>query len=423
MSRFLQLGATASKIALGGAKEASSRFFGLSEERHNVFFTWENATALADRLARLRGAAMKLGQMISLEGDNLLPKPFVDALTVLRDNADTMPEEQVREVLRSEYGAEWESLFSSFEFQPLASASIGQVHRATAVDGRRLALKVQYPGVAQSIDSDVDNLASLLSLSRILPTQADFSELIAELKHQLHEEVDYHRELEQLTAYAACVAGDKRIRTPAAYPDLSTGSILALEYIYAKPLATWAETATAEERDRVGALLVELLVRELFEFGLVQTDPNFSNYFYDAGQSQLVLFDFGAARRIDASIQSSYRGIVGALVSGDFTQMHDALMQAGFMRPTMPEEVRAKLTHMSLSGHEIFREDAVYDFGESQLVSKLRAQSAELLKQKQHLTNPPAALLFFQRKVVGTYLMCRKLQCRVNCRALALRYT
>jgi predicted unusual protein kinase regulating ubiquinone biosynthesis (AarF/ABC1/UbiB family) len=422
LSRFLQLGATASKIALGGAKEASSRLLGRSQEDHNVFFTLENATALADRLSRLRGAAMKLGQMISLEGDNLLPKPFVDALAVLRDNADTMPESQVREVLNTEYGKDWEEKFSSFDFAPIASASIGQVHRATAKDGRRVALKLQYPGVASSIDSDVDNLSALLNLSRVLPTQLDFAEIVRELKAQLREEVDYLRELSQLQAYTALLAGDPRIRTPLGYADLSTGAILAMEFIYAKPLALWAENATQAERDRVGALLVELLLKELFEFGLVQTDPNFSNFFYDPHQEQLVLLDFGATRQLPSELREAYRRIVSALVSGNFNEMHDALMCAGFFTEAVPEHVRHLITQATCLGHEIFREPGPYDFATSELIAKLREQAPAITRVKPYLTSPPAQLLFFQRKVAGMYLMCRKLRCRVDCRTLAEKY-
>lgn len=422
MSRFLQLTATASKIALGGAKEASNRLLGRSEERHNVFFTLENATALADRLSHLRGAAMKLGQMLSLEGDNLLPKQFTEALAVLRDNADTMPEEQVREVLLAEYGKSWNELFSSFEFQPIASASIGQVHRATALDGRRLALKIQYPGVAQSIDSDVDNLSSLLSLSRVLPTKADFTEIVAELKRQLHEEVDYRRELEQLAAYSRHIAGDSRLRIPQGFADLTTSGILAMEFIHAKPLSTWADTASQEARDQAGALLVELLLRELFEFSLVQTDPNFSNFFYDPYQAQLVLFDFGATRSLAPDVQASYRSIVRALVSGNEGEMEAALIQAGFLNLDVPAATRQVVTRVTLLGHEIFAAADAYDFGQSGLVGRMRAQGSELLRAKFELPNPPAPLLFFQRKVAGTFLMCRKLRSRVDCRSLAQRY-
>jgi predicted unusual protein kinase regulating ubiquinone biosynthesis (AarF/ABC1/UbiB family) len=419
LSRFLQLSAAASKIAIGGAKEASSRWLGRSEDRSNVFLTLENATQLADQLSRLRGAAMKLGQMLSLEGDSLLPKQFADALAILRDKADIMPEEQVREVLRQQYGSNFETLFRSFDYQPVASASIGQVHRATASDGRRVALKLQYPGVAESIDSDVDNLASLLSLSRILPTRLEYSDIVSELKKQLREEVDYLRELSQLEAYSAHLSADPRFRVPAGYRDLSTKSALAMEFIYAKPLSEWAENAPQNERNQVASTLVELLLRELFEFGLVQTDPNFSNYFYDAHRAQLVLFDFGATRQIDEITQEGYRRIIQGLISGEFEAMRDALVFTGFLDTEVPAAAQRVLTEVALIGHEVFREHEAYNFETSTLVNQMRARGTDILKVKLDLKNPPAPLLFFQRKVGGTFLMCRKLRASVDCRCLA----
>jgi predicted unusual protein kinase regulating ubiquinone biosynthesis (AarF/ABC1/UbiB family) len=406
-------------MALGGAKEASSRLLGRSEERSNVFLTLENATQLADQLSRLRGAAMKLGQMLSLEGDSLLPRQFADALAILRDNADMMPEEQVRDVLKQQYGSNFETLFSSFDFQPIASASIGQVHRATAADGRRIALKLQYPGVAESVDSDVDNLASLLSLSRILPTRLEYSEIINELKTQLREEVDYLRELTQLEAYRNHVLGDPRFRVPEGYRDLSTKAALAMEFIYAKPVSEWAESAPQDERNRVASSLVELLLRELLEFGLVQTDPNFSNYFYDAHRGQLVLFDFGATRAIDALTQEGYRRIIRALISGEFESMREALIFAGFLDTKVPEPAQRVLTEIALLGHDVFHQSGPYNFETSPIISQMRARGTDLLRVKLDLKNPPAPLLFFQRKVAGTFLMCRKLRASVDCKSLA----
>ena len=123
-----------------------------------------NARRLAARLARLRGAAMKIGQLVSLQGDDVLPPEFAQALSVLRSQAAPMPAQQLHRVLGREYGAGWRRRFARFDDEPIAAASIGQVHRVTAADGRDLALKIQYPGVARSIASDVDNVAVLLRL-------------------------------------------------------------------------------------------------------------------------------------------------------------------------------------------------------------------------------------------------------------------
>src|SRR5690554_1238720 len=174
LNRLLQLGTTSARMAAGGLVEKGRRLKERAEqELPHALLTADNAKLLAERLARLRGAAMKVGQMLSLEGDSMLPKEFAKALEVLRSSAHTMPEAQVRGVLASQYGPQWHDLFSTFEMTPMASASIGQVHRAVARDGRQLAVKLQYPGVAESIDSDVDNLRALLRVARLVPSEVD----------------------------------------------------------------------------------------------------------------------------------------------------------------------------------------------------------------------------------------------------------
>jgi predicted unusual protein kinase regulating ubiquinone biosynthesis (AarF/ABC1/UbiB family) len=132
-------------------------------------------------------SAMKMGQMLSMESADILPREFTDALATLRDSANRMPRSQVRGVLGREYGKGWEARFETFDYEPAAAASIGQVHRARTRDGRDLALKIQYPGVARSIDSDVDNMALFLRLANILPIEMDISGIVAEVKRQLRE--------------------------------------------------------------------------------------------------------------------------------------------------------------------------------------------------------------------------------------------
>ncbi len=422
LSRLWHLGNAATRLAAGGAVEATQRLLGRSEAEHNAFLTLDNARALANRMSRLRGAAMKLGQMLSLEGDSMLPKEFADALAVLRDNADTMPRSQVAEVLGGAYGPEWETRFLSFDFEPIASASIGQVHRATARDGRRLALKIQYPGVARSIDSDVDNLATLFNLSRIMPSGVDSNGLIEEIKRQLHEEVDYERELEKLLEYRQLVSDVPRVRVPEGYTDLTAKTVLAMEYIDATPLSRWQETAPQEQRDAVGEQLIDLLLREFFHFGLVQTDPNFSNFFYNQFQKELVLFDFGATRVLSEQYQMTYRQVVRALRSGDQAALQTALLDGGFMDGHMSPTARDLITQMAHISHVVFERPGVYDFGASDLPDRYKRLTPKMLQLRAELKPPPPPLVFFQRKLSGTFLMCRGLRARIDCNRLADRY-
>src|SRR5215470_16949869 len=150
LERLTRIGWMAGEAALGGVAERARRMAAGGEPAGSALFTGPNARRLARRLSRMRGAAMKLGQLLSLEGDDFLPREVAEALALLRSDADAMPDEQLRAVLRAEYGEGWEARFAHFDAEPIAAASIGQVHEARLADGRELALKIQYPGVARS---------------------------------------------------------------------------------------------------------------------------------------------------------------------------------------------------------------------------------------------------------------------------------
>lgn len=422
LSRFLQIGTAATRMAVGGLAEKTKRLREQAErELPHALLTVDNARVLAERLARLRGAAMKVGQMLSMEGDSMLPKEFAKALEVLRSSAHTMPEDQVREVLAAEYGPKWEELFAEFDLQPMASASIGQVHRAIAADGRVAAVKLQYPGVAESIDSDVDNLRALLRLARLAPSELDLDALTEEVKAELRKEVNYERELAQLIAYRAALGDRPGLRVPEPFADLSRPRVLALELVPGIPLLDWAEDAPQEQRNTVATRLLELLAAELFDFRLMQTDPNPANYLYDPPSGDLVLLDFGATREVPPDVQSTYRRAFEGMATRDVEALHDVLRELGIGGTEEDREVSELLLRVALEAAEVF-EAAEYDFAASDLPDRLQALGRELRHHRRQLRPPPPAYLFFQRKLGGTFLLCRQLRATASCRdALGLR--
>ncbi|MFT5696970.1 MAG: putative unusual protein kinase regulating ubiquinone biosynthesis (AarF/ABC1/UbiB family), partial [Myxococcota bacterium] len=319
VERLARIGLLTGEFALSGAAERVKRALGGgSSSEDNVFFNPLGAQRLAKRLARMRGAAMKIGQMISLFDEELLPKEFAEAMAILRDSADTMPESQVRQSLINEYGQRWFKKFATFDFEAIASASIGQVHTATTHDGAELALKIQYPGVAESIDSDVSNLASALKAARILPVELEIDSLIGEAKRQLKQEADYLKEAEYLRRYSALLGEDPRYRIPNLVEEFTTPRILAMERLYGVPLEDLAGVDySQEQRDTMGATLVELQFREMFEFGLMQTDPNLANYLLLDGGNILGLLDFGSSSEIPQTLSNNYRELFAAMGEQD----------------------------------------------------------------------------------------------------------
>jgi predicted unusual protein kinase regulating ubiquinone biosynthesis (AarF/ABC1/UbiB family) len=417
LARFLQMGATATRMAAGGALEKAKRLKERAEEElPHALLTKKNAELLAARLARLRGAAMKVGQMLSLEGDNMLPPEFAKALEILRSSAHQMPREQVRAVLEDAYGRDFRERFGSLSLEPLAAASIGQVHEATTKTGEQIVLKIQYPGVAESIDSDVDNLRSLLQLARLLPGELDVEALTREVKAELHREVDYAHELRQLCLYRDALGERAGYFVPGAHPELSTARVLALDRAPGVELLKAAALAPQETRDRLGRQLFELLLIELFEMRLMQTDPNPANYLYDDEGERLVLLDFGAARAVPEHVSEIYRKAFVGLARRDRLLLNEVLDGLGFL--TAPDSpVRDLIIDMSFEAAEAFDEGA-YDFGATDLAERLKIHGRKLARHQREMKSPPPEYIFFQRKLGGTFLLCRQLGARVPCRTL-----
>lgn len=214
--RLAHFGRLAGGVAGGMLAEGARRLTtGYRPSLRSMLLTPGNAARVADRLSHLRGAAMKLGQMISLDSGDMLPPELSDTMARLRERAHHLPPQQLQRVLAVEWGKDWRTRFVRFDARPIAAASIGQVHRATTRDGRDLAIKIQYPGVRESIDADIDNVATLLRMSGLLPRELDIAPLLAKAKRQLHEETDYIREGEQMEAYRCLLAGRPEFVVPA----------------------------------------------------------------------------------------------------------------------------------------------------------------------------------------------------------------
>jgi aarF domain-containing kinase len=417
LERLARIGWLAGEVTLGGLAEGARRLLGADSEARNIFITRTNAQRLAKRLSSLRGAAMKLGQLLSLEGDDYLPPEITGALAILRSDAHAMPDVQLRRVLGRAYGKGWEQRFQHFGMEPIAAASIGQVHAAITTDGRELALKIQYPGVARSIDSDVDNLASVLRLSRLLPGQIDLSGVLVEAKRQLKQEADYRAEAGHLRRYAALLADDAAFVVPGVHDDLTTPHILAMDFIGGTPLDQVNECPQAL-RNRVGTHLYRLLFRELFEFRFIQSDPNFANFFLLPETEQVALLDLGAARDVPERLSVLYAQLFRTTIARDRDGLARTMEEIGFLNTAERHDHVEGLVDFFLIACEPFRHRGVYDFGNSDLPPRVRAAGVELTARRGFFRAPPPDTIFLHRKLAGTFLLCARLGARLDVRTV-----
>ena len=422
LARLARLGSLASGVAGGMLAEGMRQWSrGNRPSVGDLLLTPGNAQRVADQLSRLRGAAMKVGQLLSMDAGDLMPPELAAILARLRADAQPMPMSQLVPVLEAAWGAGWDGHFARFSFTPLAAASIGQVHAAQLKGGERLAIKVQYPGVRQSIASDVDNVATLLRVSGLLPRTLDFAPLLEEAKRQLHDEADYLKEAAHLENYRDRLAAHGDFALPTVHDALTTPDILAMRFMDGVPIESLAAAAQAE-RDRVLGLLFELLFREIFEFRCVQTDPNFANYRYDEASGRLVLLDFGATRHFSEACIAAYRRLLRAGQLGDLDALSSAAIEIGYFQADIEPAHRRQVLDIFLAACEPLRQEGPYDFGASTLAMRIRDVGLRLGRDRTFWHTPPVDALFLHRKIGGLYLLAARLKARVDIRAIFMRH-
>ena len=416
----MRLGGMATGVAgnmlMAGAQQLAQ---GKRPKLSDLLLTPANALKITQQLSQMRGAAMKVGQLISMDAGDLLPPEMAAVLARLRSDAHAMPERQVRAVLTANWGAQWQQRFESFSFTPVAAASIGQVHRAVTRDGRNMAVKIQYPGVRKSISSDVNNVASLLRLSGLLPKTLDIAPLLLEAKRQLREEANYEAEGAHLLRFSKLLADAPEFVVPVLHSDFTTKNVLAMSFVEGVPVESMLD-APQSERDRMLRMLVGLLFRELFEFGLMQTDPNFATYRYDPESQQLVLLDFGATRSFTPTLGSAYKDLMGAFMAGDRDAMTQAAIAIGYFDEKTLLKHQIAVLDMFEMALEPLRLDGAFDFGDSDMAKRLREAGMALGLDRDFWHIPPIDTLFLHRKLGGLYLLAARLKARVNVRELLL---
>ncbi|QIW98498.1 hypothetical protein AMS68_004016 [Peltaster fructicola] len=329
--RLWQYGGLATSMAFGAVNESFRRATG-GGATGSLMLSEANMSRLVAKLSRMRGAALKLGQMMSFQDSKVLPPAINTVLQRVQDSADYMPASQRNKVLVANLGDNWRDLYSYFEEKPFAAASIGQVHKATlASNGRDVAVKIQYPGVRNSIDSDLNNLSLLLTASRLLPRGLFLEKTIANARLELGWECDYEREAEACTRFRGLIADEPdTFAVPEVYTEACGPDVLTLEFMSGKAV-TKIPTLTQDERDWLGTQILRLCLRELMEWRFMQTDPNWTNFLYDRETKRLQLLDFGASREFPDKFVEPYVSLLIAASKKDRDACRDLSIELGYL--------------------------------------------------------------------------------------------
>ncbi len=415
LTRMARMGAgVATGVLAEGARQLSK---GNRPALSDLILTPANARRVAKQLSAMRGAAMKVGQLLSMETNELLPKELAVILAQLRDGALTIPRAQLVKVLEDSFGPRWHERFLAFDFAPLAAASIGQVHRATTVDGDEIVLKIQYPGIGQSIDSDVDNMAALLRMTNLLPAHLDISSVLRDAKQQLHDEADYLLEADYLQRFAEAFSDWPAVRVPQLFAEHTTSTVLAMSYAPGVPIESVADLDGLDANDIMHTLF-KIMLHELFTLNLMQTDGNFANFRYNVEEGAVVLLDFGATRVFAPEFVSDYARLLSAVIADDDAAIIAAADSLGYQAAAGSEAYQDLVLTIFKLVFEPFRQSGVYDFEQAQLSQRLSELGDQAYDFKRYWQTPPTDILYLHRKLGGLYLLAARLRAKVNMQAL-----
>ena len=416
---LVKLGAT---VGTSYASTAARKLFAGAERRIELDSAHElrTAEAVAERLGHMKGALMKLGQMASYVSDGL-PAPLREALAQLQSNAPPMSGELAAEVVQRELGRPPEELFVEWDPVPIASASIGQVHRAVMVDPatgleRAVAVKVQYPGVAEAIGADLRNADLLGAILKQAFSGLDPDEMVAEIRERITDELDYRLEARNQQLFADHFDGHPFITVPEVISHLSTSRVLTTELATG---ASWGEMLTWDQhqRDLAGESLFRFVFRSLYGMHAFNGDPHPGNYLFQR-DGRITFLDFGLVKHFSTSEMDTFIAMVrAAAYDHDMPRFRRILEDAGMLRRGAPVTDDAVGEYFS-QFYESVRTDREVTWS-GQYASDIVRHTFDRTSPISQYATVPRAFVFIQRINLGLYALLGELRATGNYRRMA----
>ncbi len=373
----------------------------------------KQAEILADSLSKLKGAVMKAGQWLSIDAADLLPPEALAVLSRVQADADPVPFTVIEGVIKSALG-EQKLAALNLEAAPAASASIGQVHRGR-LENRSVAVKVQYPGIAAAVESDLAVLQNLAQgwLSAV-KREVNLAPVFAELSTLLHQEADYTIELASLQRYGNLLSSHPQYLVPQAYTEYSTKEVITMSWEEGLSITRWLDThPSVEAREWLARSLLDLFCLEFFEGGFVQTDPNPANFLVRESKRQVVLLDLGAALAYDLSFRQNYVALLRTMRSEDPQVLIAAGIEHNLLDPRESEEARQLFAEMLRLAVEPFGARQPFDFSDADYLARTREVSLRFMRALKY-SPPPRSLMFLHRKLGGMFNLLKRFQVRLD---------
>ncbi len=395
----------------------------------------EQAQYLVGEIGKLKGSVVKLGQMLALYGEHFLPAEVTASLHQLNDSSTPLSWQAISKGLPVHVLQD-----ISIEQTPIGAASLAQVHRGTIkATGEQVVLKIQYPGVADAIDSDLALFKSLLGLFKVIPQTAELETWFVELQEMLTQEVDYAQEAHNMAMFAGFLQGDTRYAVPRVYSQYCSMQVLCMSYHHGVALNSAEVLALPKSRrDALGEAVLEIAMREITQWGYMQTDPNFGNYLVQInpdphGADQLVLLDFGAIRGFDDNLLAIAKNLLKAGQAQNAAQMTAAMVNYSFF-DLMPSAVKERIAkvfvlasmpfapkHQLSQAAELLDPQGRFKWRDSNLHARVMQQLTDSMLSTS-LSVPPKEAVFISRKFIGVYTCLTVLDAYTHSETMANKY-
>ena len=366
----------------------------------------KNVTATVNTLKNLRGAAMKFGQLMSMDESIILSPDLAAVFAQLRSSGYSMTPSQLKKILNQNWGDGWLRNFKHFEVRPFAAASIGQVHKATLKSGEIVAIKVQFPGVRQSIDNDLSSLKFIMKTSGMLPAKFPLDYYISQCGDLLKRETDYELEAINITRFSEFLRSNDKLNVPKVYNQLSTQETLTMSFFEGRELSS-KMAYDQSSINEISLSLLELLLNEIFTFKLVQTDPNLANFLLSESDNSLCILDFGACCQVSEATHELYKDLLNVALTLDANKIKSFLEDKNFI----PKDASSEGTKffdriISIAINETSQNE-FFDFQQSKVFEIITEEDLNLYFELIPSSLFGSDFIFIQRKIFGLILFFR----------------
>ena len=424
LGRMMRLGGLTSKVSSSYLGQRITGAFQKEEQRKESLYRThlKNAERVVDAMSVLKGAAMKVGQSLSVLADSMdIPAEVSQILGKLHDRAKAIPYEKIEPVILKELGCDISKVFSKIDPDPLGTASLAQAHAAWLLDGTPVVIKVLHEGVEHSVDTDLTALKSILIAGRFFKRSKEEIDLIFnEIRTRLLEELDYTKELQNLVYFHRIFSDIEGLSAPKPVPELSTKRILVMERMVGVNLDEFVKTASSEVKQRAGDILTRAFHEQVYVYRSLHADPHGGNFLF-APDGSVGFIDFGCVKRFDEYFIGDYGRIANSLVDGNRVEMISLAKKMEMLNSDNPAAA-----------------DALWDFGEiiaqpfrqgdyhagtegDRLMDEIRSAGHKIIKFSE--IRAPRDLIFLHRSLIGIYSMLRRLSHKSNYEEIRRKYT